>query len=179
MANITPAPEILLAQAAELPVGEVEALRDFAMTYVRGHARQVVADKNARAHRFVLLDESGGQVGSDEVDTYLSVSVSKRERLQRMRVSFLELILSEERRYSNSREVYYFDWQPDGVVYARRRVIDIFGRIISTGLNEEGLVEDLVIPEIVDRTFPIAVADCDALCDRMLAVTESVRQKAA
>lgn len=164
-----------------LPIEEITAVRDVAMTYVRKNARSVTRRPDERAHRFVLYDDSGGAIGSGLTDTFLSVAVRKVEsRRHRMRISFLELLLTEERRYSNMREVYCFDWHDDSdIVTARKKVTENLGKIVSTGLSEDGSLSDLVVPEVKERIYAIEPEDCDMLCDRMLEVTESVRQRAA
>ncbi len=164
-----------------IPVEHVSAVRAVAMAQVRHHARRVnVSEGDPRAHRFVLFDDSGGEVGSDLTDTYLGISVARSGyRQHTMRISFLEMLLSEANRYSNYREVYMFDWLEGERVFARKKTIENAGKIITTNTSASGQMIDVVEPSTTETLEPIEVGDCIDLCERMLAITENIRQKAA
>lgn len=165
--------ELLAPQHASL-------VRAVAMAEVRQHARTVNVSTDPRAHRFVLYDDSGGEVGSDLTDVFLGVSIAREGYLRRhiMRVSFLEMLLSEATRYSNRRTLYMFDWQEGEPVFARKKTIETHGEIIETRQTEQGMV-DIVVPSKFESLELIGPSDCNQLCEQMVQVTESVRQKVA
>lgn len=163
-----------------LPIQPVSVVRSVAMAEVRKHARRVKVSLDPKAHRFVLFDNSGGEVGSDLTDTYLGISVARTGyRQHTMRISFLEMLLSEANRYSNYREVYMFDWRDGERVFGRKRTIENKTTIIDTKVTEDGAVVDVVDPKKIETVEVIDPNDCELLCERMMEVAESIRQKAA
>ena len=172
---------VLLGYVPPLPVREAEAVRDLAMTDIRDYARKVNVSKSYEktAHRFVFYDDSKGQVGSGLTDTFMAVSIAKKERrFQSMRISFLELILKHNRRYSNYREVYAFDWFKDRV-FAHKTTTEILG---SMALIENPLThknEGVLFQERFESVLPLEPDDCDELCGRMLTIAYSVKNTQA
>jgi hypothetical protein len=163
-----------------LPIQPVSVVRSVAMAEVRKHARRVNVSSDPKAHRFVLYDDSGGEVGSDLTDTFLGISIARSGyRQHTMRISFLEMLLSEANRYSNYREVYMFDWRDGERVFGRKRTIENRTMIIETKVADDGAIIDVVDPQKIETVEVIDLNDCEALCERMIGVAESIRQKVA
>lgn len=160
---------VLLGAVPTLAVTEVEAVRNVAMSVVRERAHRVHVAPEKRAIRFLIYHNSGGVVGSDLTDEMLGVSVRRKgPRQHTMRISFLEMVLSESERYANHREVYAFDWLDDRGVLAHKLIFENFGKILHTRRNEVGNIVDTVEPRAALGILPIEATDCDALCNRML-----------
>jgi len=173
MSFIEPTGEhVLLGETPPLAVREAELVRDIAMKEIRHRAstRTVSRTTDAIAHRFVLYDNSGGEIGSGLTDTLLSVSVAKKDwRFQSMRISFLELLLKHDHRYSNYREIYAFDWFEDNV-FAHKTTVEILGNFATRYSSELSKKIDIVTQDRYVSVMPVQADDCDELCSRMLTV---------
>lgn len=170
MSYIEPGGEhVLFGRVPPLEIPEVESVRNIAMSAVRERADRVRVVPEQNATRFLIYHNSGGMVGSNLTDEMLAVSVRRKApRQHTMRISFLELVLSEEERYANHREVYAFDWLSGRGVIAHKMVFENYGKILQTRRDELGGVIDTVEPHAVTAVLPIETTDCDALCSRML-----------
>ena len=181
MSFIEPTGEhVVLGQVPPLDVREAELVRDVAMKDVWQLAKRknVSRTEDKIAHRFIFYDNSGGQIGSGLTDTMMSVSVAKKERrFQSMRISFLELILKQDHRYSNYREVYAFDWFEDKV-FAHKTNIEILGDFV-TRHDKSGKTIDSVSYDRAVSVLPVQPEDCDVLCSRMLSLAHYVVQSSA
>jgi hypothetical protein len=177
----------------KLPVEEVLAVQALVMQVVRPTARRAVRKEGM--HRFVFYESAGPEamVGSDETERFIAVSAGRKDfRSWTMRVSFLELILSKERQYSNYREMYRFDWDANGNCTAVKQVTDLHGVITdfkrvgeTTVVDESGetqIVGDYV-PEVETRhtimNFPVEPTDCDELSNRLLEVVNARKSRSA
>lgn len=173
--------------APQLAVEEALALQSLVMQVVRPTARRVARKEGM--HRFVFYESAGSEamVGSNETERFIAVSAGRKDfRSWTMRVSFLELMLSRERQYSNYREMYRFDWDAEGNCTAIKQVIDTMGEIVSyvkvgdkTVVNEAGGVcaESDYVPVIkttrTPMTLPIEPSDCDELSNRLLEIVNT------
>lgn len=160
--------------AGLVPLEPVEALRNFTMSTMRSAARRVRRIPEKRKHQFVIFDDSGGEVGSDLIDSYLGVSIARPEyRQHTMKISFLEMLLSESERYSNHRELYLFDWVDGEQVFARKKTKAIKGDIRDTIIKDDGSIVDIVVPTVLETFTVLTETDCHELKNRMLRYTEA------
>lgn len=173
---------IHLEEVPALRVDEVLAVQALAMGYVRAQARRVhISDAEPRRHRFALYQNSGGRVGTGETDMFLAVSAGKTDfRQWSMRISFLEMALTHERRYSNYREIYEFDWYDQDYCWGTKKNIEIYNRITGS-YNDPvtGKLLDVIESDISTQAYAIESADCDELCDRMLTLTSQLQSSDA
>jgi hypothetical protein len=183
----------LYESEAKLAVEEALAVQALVMQVVRPSARRAVRKEGM--HRFVFYESAGPEamVGSDETERFIAVSAGRKDfRSWTMRVSFLELMLSKERQYSNYREMYRFDWDADGNCTAVKQVTDIHGVITdfrkvgeTTVVDESGearVVSDYapnVETEPSTMSFPVEATDCDQLSNRLLEVVNTRKARNA
>ena len=163
-----------------LSISEAESIRDIAMGVVRPIARKETVDITAegkKARRFVLFADSGESIGSNEVDKYLSVSVTKDiKRNWNLKISFLEYVLSEEGRYSNFREVY--DLQCSGrlgCLAIKKDIVNDVPILSSWSILKTKQVVDVVQPNRYVSIEPMNTEDCDTLCNRMLDLSSRIK----
>lgn len=165
-----------------LPLYEAESIRDIAMGVVRPVARKEVIDlteKGEKARRFVLFADSGESIGSNAVDEFLSVSVTKDiGRNWNIKISFLEYILSEEGRYSNFREVYDLQCSKRlGCIALKKDIINDVAILSSRSEVETRQVIDVVKPNRYVSVEPMNIMHCDELCNRMLDLSSRIKQE--
>jgi hypothetical protein len=165
-----------------LPLYEAESIRDIAMGVVRPVARKEVIDlteKGEKARRFVLFADSGESIGSNAVDEFLSVSVTKDiSRNWNIKISFLEYILSEEGRYSNFREVYDLQCSKQlGCIALKKDIINDVTILSSRSDLETRQVIDVVKPNRYVSVEPMNIMHCDELCNRMLDLSSRIKQE--
>lgn len=163
-----------------LPISEAESIRDIAMTVVRPIARKEVIDINGegkKARRFVLFANSGGTIGSNAVDEFLSVSVTKDiKRNWNLKISFLEYILSEEGRYSNFREVYDLQCNSKlGCIALKKDIVNDVPILSSRSILETRQIVDTVQPNRYVSIEPMNTNDCDTVCNRMLDLSSRIK----
>lgn len=154
-----------------IPVEEVLAIQSLAMSTVRERARRVRVQDSI--HRFVIYDSSAGPIGSNGLDTFLSVSVGKKDfRWWQMSVSFLSLLMNHKLRYSNTRELYRFDWDAEGHCSGIKFFYDNHNPVIETlpSLTDDKKVVDIIQPRAMMWSRPVDANECDELCDRMLQI---------
>jgi hypothetical protein len=151
---------------------EAMAVRDLAMTLFRPLAkREVIKQENETKKRgFVVYLDSGENIGSGAVDEYLGVVIAKEpQRSWRMKISFLEYILTEEARYSNFREIYDFECRQHLGCTALKKNITVDVPIISSRSDlKTKAVIDTVQPNRLVSIQPMTTKDCDILSNRML-----------
>jgi hypothetical protein len=174
--------ELLLPEIepTRLPVEEVLAIQNLAMSAVRNQARRPDRTQRApRRHGFTLYRDSGGRVGSGEIDTFMTVRVARQDfRQWMMKIAFRELQLTHERRYSNYLEEYTFSWVGKEHCWGDKRTVETFHRIIDTFHNPETqTITDFTQLSRSIATYPLEVEDCDVLTNRMLEIvaTPSIR----
>jgi len=165
-----------------LPLYEAESIRDIAMGVVRPVARKEVidlTDKGEKARRFVLFADSGEAIGSNAVDEFLSVSVTRDIcRNWNIKISFLEYILSEEGRYSNFREVYDLQCNKQlGCIALKKDIINDVTILSSRSDVETRQVIDVVKPNRYVSVEPMNIMHCDELCNRMLDLSSRIKQE--
>lgn len=160
----------LLGEVPALPRQEAEGVRDLAMRAVLPYATRVHRQPERNATKYLFYHNSGGQVGSSLVDEMMGVVVRRNgPRQNSLRISFLELVLSDEERYTNHREVYAFDWlKGSEIAIAHKIVTENFGKILETKVDGFGETTDTVLPYREVAVMPIETTDCDDLCNRML-----------
>lgn len=160
-----------------LPLSGVRAIQSLAMGVLSEQARRL--NSREKMTGFVLFDTTGEGMGSNTLDTYMGV-VSRRPAVNywQFTVSFLSGIMNNELRYSNTRELYRFNWDSTGKCLGTLIVNDNYNPVISTQYDTEHGLIDTVDPNATSYWRPIEMDDCLDVVERMSEVTERVKARA-
>ncbi len=151
---------------------EAVAVRDLAMSTLRPIASREISKNNgaSKTRGFLVYSDSGENIGSGATDEFFGFVVVKQPaRSWKMKISFLEYVLTEEQRYSNYREVYDFECSESLGCTALKKTIAVVVPILSSRTDlKTGTVIDTVQPNRLEDIEPMTTEDCDVLCDKML-----------
>lgn len=162
-----------ILDAPKLGIEDVLAIQSLAMITLRNQAR--IAKRAERMHRFMIYDAipAEEEYGSEMEECFLGVCVGRvAPRNWTMRVSFLKLDLSEKFLYSNTRELYRFDWNANGDCFGEKATYVHFGEITGRQFSSTGEIIDDVTFHKVRASNLIGVDECDELGERMLDVSK-------
>ena len=150
-----------------IPVREVLSLQSLAMGVLSEQARRKIFRQKMTG--YVLFENSGGAIGSNTVDTYMGV-VARRPAVNywQFTVSFLSMMNNEALRYSNTRELYRFNWNRQGHCVGTKILTDNYNPVVSSRYDTEKGIVDTVDSNIESWWRPLDVQDCDELAERML-----------
>lgn len=159
--------ELLNADQEFLPIDEVRAIQSLAMGVLSEKARRKVFKDKMTG--YVLYESTGEPMGSNAVDTFMGV-ISKKPAINywQFTVSFLSGMMNDRLRYSNTRELYRFNWNNLGCCVGTKILTDNYNPVVSTRYDIESGIIDTVEPNIESWWRPIDVADFDDLSERML-----------
>lgn len=153
-----------------LGVEEALSLQSLAMKYALP-AASYIKDLGGM-YRFSLYRSPGAEVGigSGERLTIMGVCLGRTVLdTNTMRISFLHMDLTEERRFSNTRELFRFDWtgRSDHCI-GTMKTYGHFGEIVNSYVDEQGVTHSEVVAHISKEESPISVEHCDELADKVL-----------
>lgn len=154
---------------------EVRVIRALAESLQR-HARTQV--DNDQMSGYVLYDSPRRPMGSNSVDVFMGV-VSRRfsNDYHQFTVSFLSMMMNEELRYSNTRELYRYNWNNIGYCVGTKIVTDNYNPVVSTRYDTEKGYIDTVEPDVTSYWRPLDSADGQDLLARMQATGRAVTKR--
>lgn len=159
-----------------IPINEILSLQSLAMGVIGEQARRLTSKDKMTG--YVLFDNSRGAIGSGTIDTYMGV-VARRPSINnwRLSISFLSMVNTHELRYSNTRELYRFDWNKAGKCLASKLTIDNFNPVVSTTWDPQNVRIDTVEHTASSVWRPIDVEECDELANRMLETATQIKYR--
>lgn len=152
----------------ELPLKDVLSLQAVAMGVLRENARRPRVRN--KLHQFTLLQNSGSPIGSNDVDRFVSVRTGMVDfRSWKLSVSFLEYILNDKLRYSNTRELYQLEWGADGQATGTKLTIVNYNPVVDTYIHPDTqALTDQVVPSGSSWRQPLHPQAIEEIRERML-----------
>jgi hypothetical protein len=152
----------------DLPLKSVMSLQAVAMGVLRENARR--PRSRNRFHQFTLFENSGSPIGSNDVDRFVSIRTGMVDfRTWRLSVSFLEYILSEKLRYSNTRDLYQIEWDASGQARGTELTIVNYNPVIDSYPHPETqAATDKVLPLGSSWRRPLYPEGLEEIKERML-----------
>ncbi len=162
-----------------LPLKDVLSLQAVAMGVLRESARRPRVRN--RLHQFTLLQNSGSPIGSNDVDRFVSIRTGMVDfRSWKLSVSFLEYILNDKLRYSNTRELYQLEWGADGQATGTKLTIVNYNPVVDTYLHPDTQVLiDQVVPYGSKWRQPLYPEAIEEIKERMLDTVNQFDNEAA
>lgn len=161
-----------------LEVQEALSLQSLAMKYALPAASRI--KDLGGMYRFSLYNSPGKEtmIGSGERLTIMGICLGKTAiDSYTMRVSFLHMDLTEELRFSNTRELYRFDWTSrSNHCMGTLSVYSQFGEVTNAFVDEQGITQSEVTAHVSKVEYPMSIEQCDLLADRLI---ETIQRMAA
>lgn len=166
--------EIVEAHERLLEVREALALQSLIMRYALPRATKI--KDLGGMYRFTLYKSPGPEVGigSGEHLTLMGVCLGRTMLNTRtMRVSFLHMDLTPERRFSNYRELYRLDWMTrKDYCIGTMKTYSHHGEIQDSFVDDAGLRQSEVVAHISKEEYPMSIEHCDELAEKLLETTQ-------